>query len=183
MRIFLLYFLKTVKRFPCDLFLKSVNEYEDLLWLREYKDYELSDNEARALLIAMHLGAVNNSTLREDTNLDTLQASHVLQKLTKELGLLKKHGAGSATTYTLKSKRDYLKAETPHLEFETPHLKVETPHFEVETSESGMVIPNRKNIPENLEDIVNNLGYRPKKEKVFSVIAKLCLCKPKLKKI
>lgn len=74
---------------------------DDLLWLGQFKGYELNDNEARALLIAKNLGVVNNSTLREDTNLDTLQASHVLQRLSKEYDLLVKHGAGTATTYTL----------------------------------------------------------------------------------
>lgn len=154
--------------------LNQLMSKDDLVWLRQYKDYELNDTEARALLIARHLGAVNNSTLREDTNLDTLQASHVLQKLTKDLELLKKHGAGSATTYTLKSNDHLLKPETPHLEVETPHLEIERP-------ESGMVIPNRENITKDLKTIVNNLGYRPKKERVFSVIVRLCLYKPQTK--
>lgn len=81
--------------------LNQLMSKDDLLWLGQFKGYELNDNEARALLIAKNLGAVNNSTLREDTNLDTLQASHVLQRLSKEYDLLVKHGAGTATTYTL----------------------------------------------------------------------------------
>lgn len=153
--------------------LNQLMSKEDLLWLSQYKNYELSDNEARALLIAKHLGAVNNSTLREDTNLDTLPASHVLQKLTKELGLLKKHGAGSATTYTLKSKRDYFKAETPHLGAETPHFGVETPHLRVEARHTEMTDELRKEI--------ENLGYRPRKEKIFRVMLGLCLLEPQTK--
>lgn len=150
------------------------------MWLSQYKDYELSDNEARALLIARHLGAVNNSTLSEDTKLDTLPESHVLQKLTKELGLLKKHGVGSATTYTLKSKRDYFKAETPHLGVETPHLGVETPHFGVETPHLR-VEARHTEMTDELSKEVENLGYRPRKEKIFRVMLGLCLLEPQTK--
>lgn len=141
--------------------------------MREYKNYDLSGNEARALLIARYLGAVNNSTLREDTNLDTLQASHVLQKLTKELGLLKKQGAGSATTYTLKSERDYFKAETPHLGVETPHLGFETPHLRIEARHTEMT--------DELSKEVENLGCCPRKEKIFRVMLGLCLLEPQTK--
>lgn len=152
--------------------LNQLMSKDDLVWLGRYKDYELDDSEARALLIAKHLGAVNNSILREETNLDTLQASHVLRKLAKEKGLLKKHGAGSATTYTLKSK-DNLKTETPHLGAETPHLGAETPHLGTETS-----LHVREDV---LQKAVEGLGYRPRKEKIFSVIVSLCLFNPQTK--
>ena len=145
--------------------LNQLMSKDDLVWLGRYKDYELDDSEARALLIAKHLGAVNNSILREETNLDTLQASHVLRKLAKEKGLLKKHGAGSATTYTLKSK-DNLKTETPHLGAETPHLGTETS------------LHVREDV---LQKAVEGLGYRPRKEKIFSVIVSLCLFNPQTK--
>ncbi len=89
-----------------------------------------------------------------------------MQKLTKELGLLKKHGVGSAKTYTLKLKRDYLKAETPHLGVETPHLRVEARHTEM---------------TDELSKEVENLGYRPRKEKIFRVTLGLCLLEPQTK--
>ena len=141
---------------------------EDLLWLGQFKGYELNDNEARALLIAKNLGAVNNATLREDTNLDTLQASHVLQRLSKEYDLLVKHGAGTATTYTLNWTRLQaigFKIETSHLGAETPHLGVEASHFSV--------------LSKDLEQAISDLGYRPKKSNVYRVILRLCLQSPR----
>jgi len=174
--------------------LNQLMSKDDLVWLSQYKDYELNDTEARALLIARHLGAVNNSTLREDTNLDTLQASHVLQRLTKEIGLLRKHGAGSATTYTLKSNENQLKsetphlgAETPHLEAETPHLGAETPHLGAETPHLGVETPHLGAETPHIEQLnllkkeIENLGYRPRKEKIFRVMVGLCLLKPQTK--
>lgn len=144
---------------------------DDLLWLGQFKGYDLNDNEARALLIAKNFGAVNNSTLREDTNLDTLQASHVLQRLSKEYDLLVKHGAGTATTYTLNWTRLQaigLRFETPHLSGETPNLGTETPHLEVKTES-------------HIENAIATLGYRAKKEKVQKIIVQLCLLKPQTK--
>ncbi len=130
---------------------------DDLLWLGQFKGYELNDNEARALLIAKNLGAVNTSTLREDTNLDTLQASHVLQRLSKEYDLLVKHGAGTATTYTL----NWTRLQAIGLRFETQHLEVKT--------------------ESHIENAIATLGYRAKKEKVQKIIVQLCLLKPQTK--
>jgi len=166
--------------------LNQLMSKEDLLWLGQFKGYELNDNEARALLIAKNLGAVNNSTLREDTNLDTLQASHVLQRLSKEYDLLVKHGAGTATTYTLNWTRlqafetPHLEAETSHLSAETPHLGTETPHLGAETPHLGAETPHLEMV-DALRQAVENLGYRPRKEKIFSVIINLCLFKPQTK--
>ena len=166
--------------------LNQLMSREDLLWLGQFKGYELNDNEARALLIAKNLGAVNNSTLREDTNLDTLQASHVLQRLSKEYDLLVKHGAGTATTYTLNWTRlqafetPDLEAETSHLGAETPHLGTETPHLGAETPHLGAETPHLEMV-DALRQAVENLGYRPRKEKIFSVIINLCLFKPQTK--
>lgn len=141
---------------------------EDLLWLGQFKGYELNDNEARALLIAKNLGAVNNATLREDTNLDTLQASHVLQRLSKEYDLLVKHGAGTATTYTL----NWIRLQAIGLRFETPHLEAETSHLGVEASHFSV-------LSKDLEQAISDLGYRPKKSNVYRVILRLCLQSPR----
>ena len=132
-----------------------------MLWLGQFKGYELNDNEARALLIAKNLGAVNNATLREDTNLDTLQASHVLQRLGKEYDLLVKHGAGTATTYTL----NWTRLQAIGFKTETPHLGVEASHFSV--------------LSKDLQQAISDLGYRPKKSNVYRVILRLCLQSPR----
>ena len=172
--------------------LNQLMSKEDLLWLGQFKGYELNDNEARALLIAKNLGAVNNATLREDTNLDTLQASHVLQRLGKEYDLLVRYGAGTATTYTLnwtrlqaigfKTETSHLGAETPHLEAETPHLEAETPHLRAETPHLGAEAPHLEVKTEShIGNAIAALGYRAKKEKVQKIIVQLCLLKPQTK--
>lgn len=136
-------------------------------------------------MIAKNLGAVNNATLREDTNLDTLQASHVLQRLGKEYDLLVKYGAGTATTYTLNWTRLQaigFKTETSHLGAETPHLEAETPHLGAETPHLGAEAPHLEVKTEShIENAIATLGYRAKKEKVQKIIVQLCLLKPQTK--
>ena len=70
-------------------------------------------------------------------------------------GLLVKYGAGTATTYTLNRTR----LQAIGFRFETPHLEMS----------------------DALRQEVENLGYRPRKEKIFSVIINLCLLKPQTK--
>ena len=92
-----------------------------------------------------------------------------MQRLSKEYDLLVKHGAGTAITYTLNWTRLQaigFKTETLHLGAETPHFRAETPHLEMADA---------------LRQAVENLGYRPRKEKIFSVIINLCLLKPQTK--
>lgn len=178
--------------------LNQLMSKEDLLWLKHFKNLDLSDCETRALLIARYLGAVNNQVLREETNLDTLQASHVLQKLSKDRNLLIKHGAGTATTYTLnseliegreiKSEVTHLGTETPHFESEASHLDNETPHLESEalhlinrTLHFRGETPHLEELPLKLREAIEKLGYRPKKENIFSIIVELCLHKPQTK--
>lgn len=79
-----------------------------------------------------------------------------MQRLSKEYDLLVKHGAGTATTYTLNWTRLQaigLRFETPNLGTETPHLEAETPRLEVKTES-------------HIENAIATLGYRAKKEKV-----------------
>src|SRR5690606_23683106 len=71
---------------------------DDLAWLGQFKDLQLSDAEARALVVTREVGAIDNATWREINKVDTLAASHGLKKL-RDAGLLQQNGRGSATWY------------------------------------------------------------------------------------
>lgn len=71
---------------------------EDIAWLAQFKDLHLSDDEAKALIVVREAGALNNSTYRELTKVDTLTASQSLRRL-RDAGLLAQKGRGSATYY------------------------------------------------------------------------------------
>ena len=71
---------------------------EDIAWLSRFKDLHLSEDEAKALIVVREAGAINNSTYRELTKVDTLTASQSLRRL-RDAGLLAQKGRGSATYY------------------------------------------------------------------------------------
>jgi len=71
---------------------------DDLVWLGRFKALQLSDGEARALVVTREVGAIDNATWREINKVDTLSASQGLKKL-RDAGLLQQHGRCSATWY------------------------------------------------------------------------------------
>jgi ATP-dependent DNA helicase RecG len=75
---------------------------EDVEWLKQFKDYRLSDDEAKALVVLRKVGTINNWMYRVTNNVDTLTASQHLRRL-RDGGLLEQQGKGAATCYTLAS--------------------------------------------------------------------------------
>ena len=71
---------------------------EDLAWLGRFKALQLTEAEARALVVTREVGAMDNATWREINKVDTLAASHGLKKL-RDANLLQQNGRGSATWY------------------------------------------------------------------------------------
>ncbi len=78
--------------------LHQLNE-DQLLWRQQFKHLNLSNDEAKALVLIKEIGAIDNSALRAITDLDTLQTSQLLRKLWQQLGLIEKGGRGSASYY------------------------------------------------------------------------------------
>ena len=86
--------------FKATFLLHQLMDDKQLKWLEAFDNHDLSDDDAMALMLAHETGAVDNSTLREITKLETLSASRLLSNLCKK-GLLQKRGGGSSTNYTL----------------------------------------------------------------------------------
>lgn len=71
----------------------------DLEWLGHFKDLNLSNEEAKALVAVRETGRITNAVYRDLNNVDTLTASAQLRRL-RDAGLLQQHDHGSATYYT-----------------------------------------------------------------------------------
>jgi ATP-dependent DNA helicase RecG len=71
---------------------------DDLAWLARFKNLHLSEAEARALVVAREVGAIDNATWRDTNKVDALTTSQSLKKL-RDAGLLQQKGRGSATWY------------------------------------------------------------------------------------
>jgi ATP-dependent DNA helicase RecG len=71
---------------------------DDVAWLAQFKDAQLSADEAKALIVVREAGAINNAAYRALSKVDTLVASAALRRL-RDAGLLQQKGRGSATYY------------------------------------------------------------------------------------
>ena len=71
---------------------------DDVAWLAQFKDAQLSSDEAKALVIVREAGAIDNAAYRALSKVDTLTASAALRRL-RDAGLLVQKGRGSATYY------------------------------------------------------------------------------------
>jgi ATP-dependent DNA helicase RecG len=74
-------------------------EEEDAKWLENFKDCNLADEEARALLFVRKFNYIDNAAFRAiNSGTDTLKASGHLRKL-RDVNLLEQRPQGSATYY------------------------------------------------------------------------------------
>ena len=71
---------------------------EDIAWLANFKDAQLSSDDAKALIVVREAGAIDNATYRALNKVDALAASAALRRL-RDTGLLVQKGRGSATYY------------------------------------------------------------------------------------
>lgn len=71
---------------------------DDIVWLARFKDLQLGNDDAKALIVVREAGAIDNATYRALNKVDTLAASAALRRL-RDAGLLARKGRGSATYY------------------------------------------------------------------------------------
>ena len=117
---------------------------DDLAWLGQFKGLQLSDAEARALVVTREVGAMDNATWREINKVDTLAASHGLKKL-RDAGLLQQNGRGSATWYKPTA---YMLAGNEDL----------TSHAEGLSSDPGGLSSNPEGLSRDPEGLSRDLG-------------------------
>lgn len=157
------------------LFHHFLNE-EDWEWLRQFRSFDLSEDQMRALVFVREVGAIDNSTYRSLTQTDTLAASHSLRKL-KGLDLLSARGSSSKTYYVSGPLLDRtLRIPDGHLAtagLEGNGFNLEGNAANLEGSETKVSV---QDIPANLRKSVKTaaLGRRLKPEQAQEIIYRLC---------
>jgi ATP-dependent DNA helicase RecG len=149
---------------------------EAVRWLGRFRDVQLSDEEARALVAVREQGAIDNAMYRELNRVDTLASSQALRRL-RDAGLLEQKGRGSATFYEptawllteeaplasdagpLASKHPALSSEPEALSSNLPALS-SNPHWQA--------------LPTDLKEMVSSLGQRATPDKVREALIRLC---------
>ncbi|SHE29267.1 ATP-dependent DNA helicase RecG [Lampropedia hyalina DSM 16112] len=155
---------------------------QDLAWLGQFKALQLTEAEARALVVAREAGALDNATWREINRVDTLTASHGLKKL-RDAGLLQQNGKGSATWYqptalmmgqdsnpdTLSSNPDTLSSNPDTLSSNPPGLS-SNPDSASELARRALL----NELQGELAARIGSLGKRGTPEDIQEVVVALC---------
>jgi ATP-dependent DNA helicase RecG len=137
-------------------------------WLRRFKSLNLSDEDAKALVVAREVGHIDNALYRNVNGVDTLTASTALRRL-RDAGLLEIHGKSTATFYT----------PTPAMLGTTADLRVKGP------LKPRATLPRESNTLEVDEDVLGllrKIGDRaPNPKMVELAILRLCAIRPMTK--
>jgi len=154
---------------------------DDWKWLGRFKDCSLSDDDARALIVAREIGAIDNAVYRSIIHVDTLVASGRLRRL-RDLGLLQQKGQGRATYYVPTSK---LLGEGPEKgPMEAEKMETEGVAIPVAAKPMGsdpvacakaMGLPP---IPERLKEAIISLKGKNPPKVLRDLIYRLCLWHP-----
>ena len=177
---------------------------EDLRWLAQFKDCDLSDDEARALVFLKEAGALNNAAYRDVCKVDTLNASGHLRKL-RNFGLLEQKGKARQTYYVpgkrfldslSEAERDALSGNlerlSPNLEPLSPNLDPLSPNLEPLSPNLDPLSPNldatldlavhRKalmsKLPTVLRRDIDSLGKRISPTDLDNLVQRACAAQP-----
>ena len=147
---------------------------EDIEWLAQFKHCSLSDDEARALIVLREVGEINNFIYRLINCVDPLTASQHLRRL-RDAGLLEQQGKGSATYYTLHSdlldndlSSEFTEQLASNLESSSTDKALS---IEFSSTDKDSYL---NQMPEHLQQAVQNLGKRANPQEICSVIVALC---------
>lgn len=130
---------------------------EDWVWLAQFKEFELSNEQLRGLIYVREMGAIDNACYRNLNQVDTLAASGALRRL-KEIGLLETRGSGSRTYYV------------PGVQF----LSVDRRPSSATASAMG----GARVLPMPIAAQISRLGKRAQPAMIESLILEICAWQP-----
>ncbi|WP_299250363.1 ATP-binding protein [uncultured Cytophaga sp.] len=85
-------------QFSTRLLLHHFLNEEDIVWLQEFKSYDLNDPQKRALIFVREAGAIDNATYRQINGVDLMKASVELRVL-RDADIIEQKGKGRYTYY------------------------------------------------------------------------------------
>jgi ATP-dependent DNA helicase RecG len=147
---------------------------EDVTWLGNFTNLELSEGEQRALVFVREVGAINNSAYRDLNRVETLIASGQLRGL-RDLGLLEQRGKGAATYYV---PTERLLNPTATYSVAPSAGKAQSQEPTPATSSQSQGFPALPQgfppLPKELAAAIADLGERARPSDVKPVIRRLC---------
>lgn len=162
---------------------------DDLAWLRRLTPETLNDEEARALVFAREVGAIDNAAYRMINRTDTLNASTRLRRL-RDLGLLSMKGSGSRTYYLpgpafevmaasgttgVVPKDDLGTSQTSESHQPGPQSHQSGPQSHQLEPQSHQLLAT---LPDDLQARLPQAGSRPRRDLLRKLILDLCAWRP-----
>ena len=158
--------------FTSRLLLHHFLDDNDLEWLKQFENFNLTDSLKQALIFVREVGAIDNSTYRQMADCDTLKASNEL-RLLKTCNLLKSKGKGKSTYYIAGDELN-----TPASNLSTPASNLSTPASNLSTPTSDLSTPALDALPEEIQSEVRSLGKRINDPEILKrLILKICSIK------
>lgn len=151
---------------------------DDVAWLAQFKDVQLSSDEAKALIVVREAGAIDNANFRALTKVDTLTASTALRRL-RDAGLLVQKGRGSATYYvaaerlgldTLSGNPQPLSSNLPALSSNLQTLSSNPTNAENEAERTSLL----DGLPGSLAARLGSIGRRHPPQETRDLVVALC---------
>ena len=154
---------------------------KDVEWLAHFKEYSLSNEEARTLIVIREKDSINNAEYRTINGVDTLTASSHLRRL-RDHGLLEQKGSGNTTYYvpTKKLLAPHTTEGTPVITEGTPVITEGTPVITEGTPvvTAQGIPPGFPPLPGRLIKELQGLNKRKSVPKLESIILQLCALGP-----
>jgi ATP-dependent DNA helicase RecG len=146
---------------------------DDVAWLGQFKDLNLSGDDAKALVVIREAGAINNAMFRDINSVDSLTASSSLRRL-RDAELLEQRGKGRSTYYLPTAKLLGSPSQSPGL---NPGGKAQSPGL---NALSPGLVPAKwtESLPPSLLEAVRSLGERARPAAMQAVIRSLCEWQP-----
>lgn len=146
---------------------------KDLQWLKLFSAFDLSSEEARALLVVREMGAITNADYRNVNCVDTLSASASLRRL-RDCGLLESKGKSSQTYYVPGKTIALEEAKAFNIGLSS-RLTPQITSLSTELTPNTVVLPSEfESLPLDLSTELAALSSRSSPEKINNLILKLC---------
>ena len=179
-------------KFTARLLLHHFLSKENMEWLAQYAEFGLVNEQKLALVFVREVGAIDNATYRQlDSSITHARARLEIHKLC-DLGFIEKKGQGRNTYYIRTSKvvslGERLRPQGEKIPPQHGSLgeryqgEDERYQGKLGTFEEECVLKPReelvRELPNELQERVNNIGNRASRETVCQLLIDLCAFKP-----
>ena len=165
---------RSANKFTLTLLSHHFFDEKDIQWLASFKEFDLTNEEARALIVVRELGAITNADYRNISCMDTLSASGSLRRL-RDLGLLEAKGKGSQTYYIPGKLMNSKEQVTPNTTLLSTELTPQIGGLSTElTPYTSPLSTEFQILPSDLKEELEKLGPRISPDQAKYLILRLC---------